>query len=118
MNDRRPIGWYLGLVVIAVLATTAAVVLTWTVSDMQIRVNEFYSSNPGGLFDEGEYREWDNLSMDSYTLLALVAPLLIAGGSAVMAMLAVLAYRWERQRQRDAVDVLDVFDADQPTAAS
>jgi hypothetical protein len=98
MNDRRPIGWYLGLILVAAAPTATAVVLTWVASDMQIRVNEFYSSNPGGLFDEGEYREWDAISMNAYTLLTLVAPLLVGGGTAVVAMLAVLAYRWEQRR--------------------
>jgi hypothetical protein len=98
MNERRPIGWYLGLILIAMAAIATAAVLTWIASDMQIRVNEFYSSNPGGLFDEGEYREWDTISMNSYTLLTLVTPLLTGGGIAVIAMLAVLAYRWEQRR--------------------
>jgi hypothetical protein len=104
MTDRRPIGWYLGLILIAVVATTTAIVLTWIASDMQIQVNEFYTSNPGGLFDESDYRQWDILSMNSYTLLGLVAPLLVGSGTALVAMLAVLAYRWEQQRALDQLD--------------
>jgi hypothetical protein len=112
MTDRRPIGWYLGLILIAVVATTTAIVLTWIASDMQIRVNEFYSSNTGGLFDDSDYREWDTLSMNSYTLLSLVAPLLIGSGTALVAMLAVLAYRWEQRR------VLGQRDEEEATEAS
>jgi hypothetical protein len=112
MGDRRPIGWYLGLILIAASAIAAAVVLTWVASDMQVRVNEFYNSNPGALFDESDYRVWDAISTNAYTLLALVAPLLVGGGTAVVAMLAVLAYRWEQRRALD-----QLFDEDE-TAAS
>ena len=97
MNDRRPIGWILGLIVIAIVATTTAVVLTWIASDLQIQVNQFYEGQQGELFDEDVYREVEILSVNSYTLLALVTPLLVGGMAAVFALLAVLAFRWERR---------------------
>ncbi len=43
------------------------------------------------------YREVEILSVNSYTLLSLVTPLLVGGMAAVFALLAVLAFRWERR---------------------
>ncbi len=48
MSDRRPIGWILGLIVIAIVATTTAVVLTWIASDLQIQVNQVLRGPAGG----------------------------------------------------------------------
>ncbi|MEO5920853.1 MAG: hypothetical protein ABIQ01_06890 [Pseudolysinimonas sp.] len=98
MSERRPVGWLLGLALIAVAGIGIALVLTWSASEMQIRVNAFWASQTEPVTDE-EYGAWDELSTNSYTMLAIVTPLLTAAAAAIFALLAVLAFRWERRRQ-------------------
>jgi hypothetical protein len=112
MSDRRPVGWYLGLILLALITITAAVVLTWISSDLQVQVYSFYNDNQGQEFAEADYQYWETISINSYTLLALATPLLVSGGVALVAMLAVLAFRWEQRQARGQADL------DEATAAS
>jgi hypothetical protein len=101
MNSRRPLGWYLGLVVLVIVPVASAVVLVWTSSDQQIQVAEFYNSQENGdAITEEEYRYWDSLSRHAYQMVTVVVPALLTGAAAaIFALLAVLAFRWERGRQ-------------------
>jgi hypothetical protein len=97
MTERRPVGWMAGLLGLAVAAATTAVVLTWLSSDLQIQANRFWSSQQEPAPQE-LYEYWDRISMNSYTMMTLVTPLLLGAMAAVLALLAVLAFRWEQRR--------------------
>jgi hypothetical protein len=108
MSERRPIGWIVGLIALAAVTFTAAVVLTWVSSDLQIQVNRYWESTNGSEpVAEDVYREWDRISMNAYLMLTLVTPLLMGGIVAIMGLLAVLAFRWERRRQLVAATSAD-----------
>ena len=104
MNRRRPVGWYLGLILLVVVPIAIAVVLIWTSSIQQIQINDFYTSQANGdVISDEQYRYWDSLSRHAYTMQTVVAPTLLTGAvAALFALLAVLAFRWERKTQRDA----------------
>jgi hypothetical protein len=105
MNRRQPVGWYLALVLLVIVAVTTSVVLLWTSSAQQLEVNDFYATQNGEIIDDEEYRYWDSISRHAYTMQSLVAPTLLTGAVvAIFAMLAVLAFRWERRRQDAAAD--------------
>ena len=113
MTRRGPIGWYLGLIAIVVIPVAISVVLIWVASGEQIRVDEFYTSQTGGeLISEEDYRYWDSIMRGAYQKVTVVAPSLLTGAAvALFAVLAVLAFRWERRRQRVAATPADATPA-------
>jgi uncharacterized membrane protein YqiK len=101
MTRRGPVGWYLGLIAIVVVFIVLSVVLIWFASGQQILVDEFYTSNASTepVTDE-EYRYWDAIARGAYQQVTVVAPTLLTGAAAaIFALLAVLAFRWERRRR-------------------
>jgi hypothetical protein len=116
MNRRQPLGWYAALVLLVVVAIATSVVLLWTSSAQQLEVNDFYSTQNGEIIDDEEYRYWDSISRHAYTMQTIVAPTLLTGAVvAIYAMLAVLAFRWERRRQ-DAATAAPATDAPATTS--
>jgi RsiW-degrading membrane proteinase PrsW (M82 family) len=100
MSSRGPLGWYLGLIALIVVAMVIVVVQLWFASGQQIAVNDFYESQQGGLVTDEEYRYWDSMMRDAYQLVTVVAPTLLTGAvAALVALLALLAFRWERRRR-------------------
>lgn len=105
MNSRQPLGWYVALVVLVIVAVGTSVMLIWTSAVQEIEVSEFYSQQSGEIIDDEEYRYWDAISRNAYTMQSVVAPTLLTGAAAaIFALLAVLAFRWERRRQDAAAD--------------
>jgi hypothetical protein len=99
MTDRRSIPWIAGLgaLVLAVLAT--AVILLWASSDMTVRSNEFYSTLTGTeQVPDRTYEYWNTISSNAYVLYSVASPLLVGGLTAVFALLAVLARRFDLAR--------------------
>jgi hypothetical protein len=90
MRDRRPLPWLIGMGAFAVLSSALAVALIWWASELQVQVYEFYSDNPQQV-DEAEYRYWNALGTNAYTLQTLAMPLFLAALVALFALLAVLA---------------------------
>ncbi len=110
-RDRGVAPRLVALAALALVTSATSVVLTWVSSDLQIQVNAFYSSQVEQVSQE-EYDRWNAVSMNAYTFLQLVTPLLLGAIMAVLGTLAVLALRWERR----PAAVQD--DAEAPIAAS
>ena len=109
MIDRRSAPWLAGLAALALSAGTLAVLVSWWSADLASQADAFFFNQTGAeTISEEVYRYWGTFSENAYTLQTLVTPLLIGAATAVLALLAVLALRWERKP--DA--------ADQVTAAS
>jgi hypothetical protein len=101
MNSRRPTAWYLGLLALIVIPAAIALLQIWVASGDQLRVDAFYASRDDGQFTEEEYRYWDAISRNAITLVTVFAPTLFTGAAvAGFALLSVLAFRWERRRNR------------------
>jgi hypothetical protein len=86
-----------GLSLLSVTATATACILLWVSSDWRFRANTFYSDNANIQLTPAEYEVIDRLSWGSYQLSEVAVPLLIGAGAAVLALLTVLAWRWERK---------------------
>ena len=91
---RAPI---VGLVLVAVLSASAAVVAQLFASDWQFKMNTFYSDSANVQLTTEQYQELDRLGFSAYQLTEMSVPLLIGTMAAVLAILGVLAYRWERK---------------------
>ena len=93
--------WYLGLIGVGAILIAIAVAVIWFASGQQIRVDEFYTSQQNGeVITNEEYRYWDGLMRAAVQQATVVAPTLLTGAvSAIFALLAVLAFRWERRRR-------------------
>ncbi|MGN6503755.1 MAG: hypothetical protein ACTHKX_12760 [Pseudolysinimonas sp.] len=92
MRDRRALPWLVGLIVVAVVSTAAALGLIWWASELQVQVYAFYRDNPQ-VADANVYAYWDQVSTNAYTLQSLSMPLFLAALVAVFALLAVLELR-------------------------
>jgi hypothetical protein len=114
MNSRQPLGWYVALILLVIVAVATSMVLLWTSAVQEIEVSQFYSEQSGEIIDDEEYRYWDAISRHAYTMQTVVVPTLFTGAAAaIFALLAVLAFRWERRHQ-----IVAPTPADEATAAS
>lgn len=98
MIDRRSSPWILGLAALVLLVTATAIILLWTSSEMSVRANEFYTSQTGTEpLPDRTYEYWNTVSSNAYVLYTVAAPLFVGALTAAFALLAVLAFRWERR---------------------
>jgi hypothetical protein len=96
MSDRGPRGWLAGLAVLGVATMAIAVGLTWWSAALQDETNRFYYSQTGQeQFSDEVYRYYDTLSINSYMMNSLVGPLLVSAVLSALAVLCVLARRWD-----------------------
>lgn len=101
MIERRMRGWLAGLGALIVGTGALAVWLLSYSVDLQMLVNDFYTSQTSGEpLDEETYRYWDALSRNSYLLQQLSIPVLLSCVVAIFAVVAVLARRWDVARGR------------------
>jgi hypothetical protein len=101
MRDRHPLPWMLGLGLVAVVTIALAVGANWWGADLTSQAYSFYSSTNGGGISQAEYDYWNVISANGYTLQSLAAPLLTGSLAAVLALLAVLARRWDLAHPAD-----------------
>jgi TRAP-type C4-dicarboxylate transport system permease small subunit len=115
MIDRRSIPWIAGLAVLVLAVLATAAILLWVSSDMTVRSNEFYSGLTGTeQVPDRTYEYWNTISSNAYVLYSVAAPLLVGGLTAVFALLAVLARRFDLTR---ATPLPGQAVADAPTAS-
>jgi len=103
----------IGLVALAAATAVTAVVFLWISSDWQFQANTFYTENGGVQLAEEEYEAINRLSYGGYQLFLLSTPLFLGAFAAGLALLAVLAWRWDRRPI-----AAEPADAGQATAAS
>jgi hypothetical protein len=98
MSDLR-VAPLIGLGAVTLVCGTAAVVLLLVASGWQLEANEIWNSvDPNSSpFTDNDYDRANVLSTNAYTLTTLMTPLLLGGIVAVLAIPAVLAWRWERR---------------------
>lgn len=103
MADRgggRPVPWLVGMGVLALLTTGLAIALLWWSSDLAMQAYSFYGSQGADPAPQAEYEHWERVSNNAYRMQSLVAPLLVAAFSGGLAILVVLARRWDARAAR------------------
>jgi hypothetical protein len=94
-RDRRaPL---IALALLAVALTVTATILLWISSDWRYKANTFYSTNSSVQLTQEEYEVIDRMSYSGYQLFLLSTPLFMGAMVAVLGILGVLAWRWERK---------------------
>jgi len=93
MRERMP--WLLGIVVVAAVTATLGIVMLRVAAELQAQVYDFYTTSPVEL-GEAEYRYWDAISTNAYTLTTVAMPMLLVSLAAVFTLLAVIALLSER----------------------
>jgi len=115
-RDRRaPL---VGLVVLAVVLTVTASIMLWFSSDWRFKTNTFYSDSANVQLTQEEYEVIDRLGYTSYQLFLLSTPLFMGAMVAVLALLGVLAWRWERKPVAAGQAAAERATGTQATAAS
>jgi len=86
----------IGLALTAAVATATACILLRVSSDWRITADAFFGDNANVEPTQEDYEAIDRLSINAYHLTLLAGPLFVGAVVAVLALLAVLAWRWER----------------------
>jgi hypothetical protein len=109
MIDRRSLAWLIGIAGLAVGVLAVAVTLLWASADMSVRANEFYSGLTGTeQVPDRTYEYWNTISNTAYVFYSVASPLLAGGLTAVFALLAVLARRFDLSRPTVHAEAEDV----------
>jgi hypothetical protein len=86
----------LGLGSLSGVTALAAVACTWWSADLLAQAYAFYTSQTdGNTISDDQYTYWSIVQTNSFTLQSLATPLLIGAIVALIALLAVLARRWD-----------------------
>ena len=95
MTDRRFAAWMAGLIALALATGGVGIWVVWWGSDLLLQLDHFYRSQTGNEIDPEVVAYYDRISVSAFSMQEIASPVLAGTVFALVAIMVVLARRWE-----------------------